>query len=472
MKKVLFLGLVLFSSSFLFPQDKEKEFLSYWEGKLKIGATELTLVVKVFKNDDQSLGAFLDSPDQGQKNIPVSTIEITSDSMKFVMNNIGVKFLGKFSDDKSKIEGTFYQSGMNLPLELKKVEKVSEVKHPQNPKRPFPYNEEEITFFNKEENISLAGTLTYPKEGKLFPAVILVSGSGPQDRDESLLGHKPFLVISDYLTRNGIAVLRYDDRGVGKSTGNFSTATTVDFSNDALAAVEYLKTRKEINPKKIGIIGHSEGGLIAPMCAANSNDVAFIVLLAGPGVRGKEILELQNELIMRANGSSEDEIKKSLSQSKKIYQLIIDEVDSSSIYNKLVEMYNEEFSKMTDEEKKKPENSKEYFERQAKTVLSPWFRFFIKYDPRPTLEQITIPVLALNGEKDLQVPPKQNLPEIEKALKNAGNKNFKIVKLPKLNHLFQPTETGSVSEYAKIETTFSEDTLKIIKDWILDITKN
>jgi hypothetical protein len=266
--------------------------------------------------------------------------------------------------------------------------------------------------------------------------------------------------------------LRYDDRGVGKSTGNFSTATTVDFSNDALAAVEYLKTRKEINPKKIGIIGHSEGGLIAPMCAANSNDVAFIVLLAGPGVRGKEILELQNELIMRANGSSEDEIKKSLSQSKKIYQLIIDEVDSSSIYNKLVEMYNEEFSKMTDEEKKKPENSKEYFERQVKTVLSPWFRFFIKYDPRPTLEQITIPVLALNGEKDLQVPPKQNLPEIEKALKNAGNKNFKIVELPKLNHLFQPAETGSVSEYAKIETTFSEDALKIIKDWILDITKN
>lgn len=470
MKKLFIL--ILISSSFLFSQDKEKVFSSFWKGKLKIGPNELTLVVKIYKNDDGTFGAFLDSPDQVQKDIPISTIELTNDSLKFRIKNIGANFFGKLDENKQIADGTFYQSGMSLPLELKRVEKISEVNRPQNPKRPFPYNEEEVTFTNKEENISLAGTFTFPKDGNNFPAVVLVTGSGPQDRDESLLGHKPFLVISDYLSRNGIAVLRYDDRGVGKSKGNFSSATSVEFSNDALAAVDYLKTRKEVNPKKIGIIGHSEGGLIAPMCAANSNDIAFIVLLAGPGVRGDDILELQTELVMRANGSSESEIKKSLEQNKIIYDMILNDVDSVSIHNKLIEMYNEEVSKMSDEEKKKPENLKEYFERQVKAALSPWFRFFIKYDPRPTLEQITIPVLALNGENDLQVSPKQNLPEIEKALKIAGNKNFKIVELPKLNHLFQPTETGAVSEYSKIEITFSEDALRIIKDWILDITKN
>jgi len=285
------------------------------------------------------------------------------------------------------------------------------------------------------------------------------------------MGHKPFLVIADYLTRNGIAVLRFDDRGIAKSKGSFATATSADFATDALAAVEYLKTRKEIDSKKIGIAGHSEGGMIAPMCAVNSNDVSFIVLLAGTGVTGEEILLLQTELILKANGSPKEEVEKSIKQNKLIYEVIKEEADSLIMYNKLVELYNEDVSKMSEDEKKKPENSKDMFERGAKQILSPWFRFFIKYDPRPTLEQVNVPVLALNGGKDLQVDPKQNLPEIEKALKSGGNKNFKTVELPGLNHLFQPAETGAPGEYAKIETTFSEDALKIMKDWIISVTK-
>jgi hypothetical protein len=207
------------------------------------------------------------------------------------------------------------------------------------------------------------------------------------------------------------------------------------------------------------------------MCAVSSNDVSFIVMLAGPGVSGKDILILQTELIMKAEGSKEKEINKAIEQNKRFYKVITEETDSTLMYKKLLAMYDEYISKLSDDEKKKPENSKESFDRAFKTLLSPWFRFFIKYNPQLIMEQVTVPVLALSGEKDLQVPPFQNLPEIEKALKAGGNKNFKTIELPGLNHLFQPAKTGGVSEYGNIETTFSEDALKIMKDWILSITK-
>ncbi len=472
MKKILYafvLMVVIAVNSFA--QQTEKKYESLWEGKLKIGAVELRLVLKIYQTEDKTHHADLDSPDQGALNIPTTYTSVTDDSLKFEIKNIGASFSGAFIKDSALVRGKFAQSRMNMPLTLKKIDKLTEVKRPQMPKKPFEYNEEEITFENKEANITLAGTFTFPKgEGK-YPAVVMVTGSGPQDRDESLLGHKPFLVISDYLTRNGIAVLRFDDRGIGKSKGNFAAATSVDFATDALAAVEYLKTRKEVDAKKIGIAGHSEGGLIAPMCAVNSSDVSFIVLLAGPGVSGKDVIVLQTELILRANGSKEEDVQKAKNENMRIFNVVAEETDSLQMFNKLLAMYNDDISKMSDEEKKKPENSKESFDRNIKQILSPWFRFFIKYDPKPTLEQVTVPVLALNGEKDLQVDPKQNLPEIEKALKTGGNKNFKTIELPGLNHLFQPATTGAPAEYSTIETTFSEDALKIVKDWILEVTK-
>ena len=472
MKKILYafvLMVVIAVNSFA--QQTEKKYESLWEGKLKIGAVELRLVLKIYQTEDKTHHADLDSPDQGALNIPTTYTSVTDDSLKFEIKNIGASFSGAFIKDSALVRGKFAQSRMNMPLTLKKIDKLTEVKRPQMPKKPFEYNEEEITFENKEANITLAGTFTFPKgEGK-YPAVVMVTGSGPQDRDESLLGHKPFLVISDYLTRNGIAVLRFDDRGIGKSKGNFAAATSVDFATDALAAVEYLKTRKEVDAKKIGVAGHSEGGLIAPMCAVNSSDVSFIVLLAGPGVSGKDVIVLQTELILRANGSKEEDVQKAKNENMRIFNVVAEETDSLQMFNKLLAMYNDDISKMSDEEKKKPENSKESFDRNIKQILSPWFRFFIKYDPKPTLEQVTVPVLALNGEKDLQVDPKQNLPEIEKALKTSGNKNFKTIELPGLNHLFQPATTGAPAEYSTIETTFSEDALKIVKDWILEVTK-
>lgn len=472
MKNMFYLFLIIFTTStIVHSQQAGKKYESLWEGKLKISSVSLRLVLKVFKNSDGSLGAFLDSPDQGANNIPVSSITLSEDSLKFAIQTIGGSYIGEIIKDSAVVKGTFKQGDMVLPLDLKKIEKLTVVNRPQEPKKPYPYNDEEISFENKIANISLSGSFTYPKSGGTFPAVILITGSGPQDRDETILNHKPFLVIADYLTRNGIAVLRYDDRGIGKSKGNFAAATTENFATDAQAAVEYLKTRKEVDPKKIGVVGHSEGGLIAQIVAVNSNDVNFIVLLAGPGLPGKDILLLQGRLIGKASGGKEEAINKAMKLNEKMYDVILSESENAVAEKKIKALYEEYYNTLSTEERKEADDGKQMFEQGVKQLTSPWLRFFMKFDPRPILENVTVPVLALNGEKDLQVPPKENLSEIEKALNVGGNKNFKTIMLPNLNHLFQTAITGSPTEYGTIEETFSPDALKIIKDWILTITK-
>jgi uncharacterized protein len=285
-----------------------------------------------------------------------------------------------------------------------------------------------------------------------------------------VFGHKPFFVISDYLTRIGIAVLRYDDRGVGKSKGNFSVATTIDFMTDALAAVEYLKSRKEIDANYIGIVGHSEGGMVAPLAASNSEDVKFIVMLAGPGMIGKDLIPLQTKLSMMASGLKEDAANKQSTKMQTIFDIIVNGPDSLLAYKKLFELYEKEISRLSEEEKNMQENSKLAFDGLAKQYLSPWFRFFLKYDPQPALENVKVPVLAMNGEKDLQVPAKENLSLVEAALKAGGNTKYKIAMLPGLNHLFQTATTGGGDEYGKIEETFSPIALKVMGDWILELT--
>ncbi len=444
---------------------------SYWEGKLMAPGMPIRVILKTFNKEDGSLSALLDVIDQNAKDIPVTSIVFTNDSLNFSIATMASTYKGKYIKDSLIVRGSMKQGLFDMTLDLTKVDKPSAINRPQTPKEPFPYNSEEVVFENKIEKFNLAGTLTIPKGNGKYPAVILVTGSGPQDRDETLLMHKPFAVLADYLTRNGIAVLRYDDRGVGLSKGSFAKATSMDFAQDALAAVEFLKTRKEIDSKKIGIAGHSEGGLIAPMCAATSSDVAFIVLLAGPGISGKEILLMQTQLILKAEGSTQKELENADKLNKRIYDVIENEADSLTTFNKLRALFDEDVKNLSAEEKNKPEYSEQAFSRKVSILLNPWFRFFVKYDPRPILEQLTIPVLAINGEKDLQVPPKENLKAIDDALKTANNKNYKIVELPNLNHLFQPTSTGKPSEYGQIETTFSEDALKIIGDWIKQTTK-
>ncbi len=424
----------------------------------------------MYQTQLDTLSTTLDSPDQNAYGIKVDSTLFRNDSVYFGIPPIKGSFDGTFQGDS--IAGTWHQGGNTWPLILKKTEKAEGPKRTQMPQKPYPYNEEEVTFTDKEAGIELAGTLTYPKEGGPFPAVVLVTGSGPQDRDETLLGHKPFLVLADYLTRQGIAVLRYDDRGVGKSAGKFSTATTQDFVNDALAAVEYLENRKDIQRNETGIIGHSEGGLIAPLAAVKSSDVNFIVLMAAPGVTGRKILLEQSELIEKSIGMSDEKIKSGTELANKFYNIVENEKDSAAAAEKIKTVFRNYYASLDSADKAEFGNDPEsVFDRQAKTLLTPWFKFFLTYDPKPTLEKVKVPVLAINGENDLQVPPDQNLPAIKEALKAGGNKDYKVIEIPKLNHLFQTSETGSPTEYAKIEETISPKALEIIGNWIKEHTK-
>jgi len=292
------------------------------EGKLKVPGAELRIVFNISKNPDGILTATLDSPDQGATGIPVEEVVFKDNTLRLEVKSVGAVFEGKVSEDFLVIEGELKQSGGAFPLTVKRVDKAVEILRPQEPKKPYPYIEEEVVYKNKEAEITLAGTLTLPPGKSSLPAVLLITGSGPQDRNETIYGHYPFMVLADYLTRQGIAVLRVDDRGVGESTGDFSLATSEDFASDVLAGIEYLKTRKEINPEQIGLIGHSEGGLIAPMVAIKSPDVAFIILMAGTGLTGEEILYLQGALISRAMGVSEEDITKGLQFNKNIIPLL------------------------------------------------------------------------------------------------------------------------------------------------------
>lgn len=443
-----------------------------WSGKLSLPNTiKLTIVFNLQKDKTDKYIATMDSPDQGAKGISTESVTIKEDSILIRVPVIAGSFEGKIFTDSMKIDGKWKQGGMNLDLVLYKVDKVEEVKRPQEPKEPFPYKVEDVKFENKIDNIMLAGTLIMPQEGENFPAVIMITGSGGQNRNEELLGHKPFLVIADYLTRNGFAVLRYDDRGIAESTGNHSTATTENFAVDALSAVEFLKTRNEINHSKIGMIGHSEGGMIAPMAAVQSDDVAFIVLMAGPGISGDSILYLQGELIQRAEGTSGEEIRKSANIQRKLFRLIKEINDDEVLKSKIEEIFREEYTLLSDKDKSKMGDPEAYLQMQMKTITSPWFKYFVKYDPIPVLEKVKCPVLAINGEKDLQVPPKENLSAIENALKRGGNKNYEIKMLTGLNHLFQTSKTGAISEYGQIEETISPVALETILNWLNRITK-
>jgi pimeloyl-ACP methyl ester carboxylesterase len=382
------------------------------------------------------------------------------------MKMLGGSYEGKLSDDGKQIDGKWKQGALSLALVLKPGERVAPPKRPQEPQPPFPYSAEEVSYENKEAGIKIAGTLTLPKEGGPFPVVLLISGSGPQDRNEEIAGHKPFLLWADYLTRRGIAVLRVDDRGVGGTGGKPLESTIEDHVGDALAGVEYLKSRSDIDAQKIGLMGHSEGGLVAPAAAAKSGDVAFIVLLAGTGVSGEEVLYSQGKLIAKAAGASDETAAQNEAMQRKIFAIVKETDDPAAAAIKLAALVIEITVSLTEEQKKAVEASAGLAEQQMKMVLTPWFRHFLTYDPGPVLEKVKCPVLAICGEKDLQVDPKLNLPPIEAALKAAGNKDYTIKELPGLNHLLQQSKDGGIAEYQQIEETINPAALELVATWL------
>jgi hypothetical protein len=435
-----------------------------WQGALEGNGMRLRLQLHVSHDDRKQLVAALDSPDQGVSGLPATKVTQKEAVFHFeipVVNGVYV-YEGKLNAARNAISGTWTQNDNTQKLDFQRSDKLLELVRPQNPLKPYPYREEELTFPNAKAKISLAGTLTLPSGPGPFPAAILISDSGRQDRDESIAGHRPFLVLADHLTRKGFAVLRFDKRGIGKSTGNYDQATTEDFAADADAAVGYMKSRKEIDARKIGLIGHSEGGTIAPLVATHSNDVAWIVLLAGPGLKGEDLLLLQTETSLKTAGVTDGEIFRTVSFNKQSYALVRQEKDPAALEAKLNELI-----QSTSTGASMPAGA---LQAQVHLLVSPWFRAFLDYDPVPALQKTACPVLVLNGEKDLQVPPKENLSKIKKALEDGGNKDFLTTELPGLNHLFQHGPTGSPTEYGAIEETMALEALNAISDWVLKHT--
>lgn len=466
MKKFTLVFLIVLISFTSFGQD----ITGQWNGALKVQGTQLRLIFKI-SNKDNGLISTMDSPDQGAEGIPTTTTSFENSTLKIALTSAKIEYEGILGKDNI-IVGNFKQAGQIFPMNLskEKIEKETLVR-PQEPTKPFPYYSEDIVFENKKAGINLAGTLTLPKKEGLFPVVILISGSGPQNRDEELLGHKPFLVLSDYLTKNGIAVLRFDDRGTALSKGDFKTATSFDFATDVEAGIEYLKTRKEINKKQIGLIGHSEGALIAPIVASRSKDISFIVLLAGPGIQGDKLLLLQQKLIGKASGISDENLAKNELTNRKAFDIVNQSTSNAQLNIDLTNFIKQSLKDSPNTEIPGGMSEDDFVKLQVDQITNPWMQCFIKYNPAPTLEKVKCPILALNGAKDLQVPPKENLEAIKEALIKGGNKKATIKELQNLNHLFQECKTGLPQEYSTIEQTFSPTALTEILNWLQTQTK-
>lgn len=470
--RALILGFLSFLVTSGFSQGHEivAKVAGTWSGPLKVQGIELTLVFNFSSNASDSVTVTIDSPDQGAKDIPTSSVQLSKDSLIIKSKALKGSFRGALNADYTICQGSWKQSGMTFPLELRHLDKKFARNRPQEPQPPFPYQEKEVFFTNSASGNSLAGTLTMPKEKGNYPAAILITGSGPQNRDEELMGHKPFLVLADWLTRQGIVVLRYDDRGVAKSTGDFQSATSADFATDASAAVDFLKSQPGIDTLHIGLIGHSEGGLIAPMVASARKDVGFIVLMAGPGVTGEQILLLQSALLAKADSASDKDIEIATKLNTEIYQILKKNPDNEKASEKIrkeILSYNKKIPPGKNEERM----DEKAINIQLKTLTSPWFRYFLTANPADYLGKVKCPLLALNGSLDLQVPPKENLRAIEKAMIFGGNSHYTIEEIPGVNHLFQTAKTGKPDEYQKTEETISPAVLEKISGWILKVVQ-
>lgn len=434
-----------------------------WAGKLNVAPSVSLRLVLIIEYDGDKYNSQLISIDQGNAIINSVNTTITDNKLTTTFSTINAKYIATISE--SELNGTFTQSGQQFHLVMIRADEETKTGNnpPQTPKAPFPYNTEEVTFINRIEGNILSGTLTTPKDTNCkVPAVLLVSGSGSQNRDSEIYGHKPFWVIADYLTRNGIAVLRYDDRAVGSSGIGNINVTTADLAYDAEAGVEYLRSRNEFS--SVGVIGHSEGGTIAFILAGDSNYQTpdFIISMAGAALTGAEILTYQNDYALSQIDIPDNDKTLAMATNRAIYNAILDSEELNSDVIKAVTTVVEN-SVPTGTN---PEAAAQQVTHIVKQVTTPWTYRFIKFDPRIVIENIKIPVLALNGSLDRQVESKSNLETIQSALNRGGNNSYKVIELNGLNHLFQKAETGSIAEYAQIEETINLALLKNLTEWI------
>lgn len=448
--------------------DRGESVVGDWTGTLSIGAFQIRLDfhLQADPEDPNKLTGTLDSPDQGAMGIPMSRVEANGDKLGFESSAAGAYFMGE-RNDQGEYVGHWHQGQQKLPLTLKRG--ATDIKRPQTPVPPFDYVVEDVRFENPDGGHKMAGTLTLPRDTSTpVAAAIMVTGSGPQDRDETLLAHKPFAVIADALAKRGVAVLRYDDRGFGESGGKFAGATVTEFTSDAAAAVAYLRKDARIDPDRVGVIGHSEGGLVAPLIAAEDDRIGFIVLLAAPGVPLDQLMRKQWKDMGRVMGATEERLAEADGTADAMLEIILSEAETNeetvaalrAVIEKSLETAPPEEKKMV-EEMGGPDAS-------IQTLLSVWFRDLMRRDPATPLTKVTCPVLSITGAKDLQVDPGMNQPAIAEILKAAGNTQATVKTLPNLNHLFQNADTGSVAEYGQIEETFDVDALKLMVDWVVE----
>ena len=445
----------------LAPATAVSKFEGTWQGAIETGNMRMRLQLHLSHDEQGHLIAALDSLDQSIQGIPASQVTEKASDLKLELSAFGAEYTGTLDPTKNKIAGDWSQHGNVEKLDFQRSDRVLELRRPQNPTKPFPYAEEQISF-PASAGATLAATLTIPPGAGPFPAAVLIAGSGPTDRDESLAGHKPFLVLADLLTRKGIAVLRYDKRGVAQSTGDFAASTMDDFTQDEQAALQYLKSRKEVDAKRLGIIGHSEGGILAALAATHSNDVNWLVLLASPATSGEKTLLRQSELIARTGGLPEEQITRSLEFDRKAYAAVREEKDTAALTRRL--------TALVDQSGLSAAMPPAAVQAQIRTMTSPWFRQFLDYDPAPGYEKIKCPVLAMNGTRDLQVDSAENVPLLRKAFESSGNKDVTIVEVDGVNHLFQTAQSGSPALYGAIEETMSPEVQTAIANWVTQHT--
>jgi pimeloyl-ACP methyl ester carboxylesterase len=461
---------LLFAAAGVFAQEGPAQLAGIWQGALELPAGQRLRLVVEFNDEGGALTGTMDSVDQGARDLPIDSIQLENGSLVFTMRAIGGRYEGELAASGDELVGTWSQGAGNLPLTLRRDANLPVLARPQEPARPLPYREEEVAY-ESAPGVRLAATLTLPQGGGPFPAVVLITGSGPQDRDEAIVGHRPFYVLADALTRRGIAVLRADDRGVRGSMGNFAAATTEDFATDALAGVRYLAARADIRDDAIGLVGHSEGGVVAPLAATRAapeaRAVRFLVLLAGPGVPLGDILTEQQRLILGVQGAPAAMIDANERVLERLIAIALEESDPDRAAAAMD-------AALTDFIATLPEGVRPavraQMQAQVQQMNSAWMRWMLTYDPQPTLRALEIPVLALFGERDLQVPPRQNRAPLEAALRAAGHPATQVVVLPGLNHLFQAASTGAPSEYAMIEETMNEAALELVGRWIVERT--
>ena len=438
-----------------------------WHGILDVQGQKVPLVFH-FENVDGHWQGTMDSPAQGALGIPLTDVALADSQLVVGIAAAGIRYEGRIVAADS-VAGTFHQGGLQLPLALQRNKEAAAtpaVRRPQEPQPPFPYQTEEVTFAGGHDGVRLAGTRTLPDGEGPWPAAVVLAGSGPNDRDQHLFGHKTLLVIADDLARRGIATLRYDKRGVAASEGAYATATARDFADDARAACDYLSQRAEIDPARVGLIGHSEGGMIAPLVAGDRPDVAFLALLAAPGIPIDSLMVIQNHKLGQTAGMNDAQLAQALATNREIYRLLREIADSDSLHAELDRLLREQaLANGIPAEQIDP-----FVAAQVQQLASPWHRYFINYDPEPALVALKAPVLAINGENDQQVTAKENLHGIASALRKGGNTQVTIKAFPTLNHLLQESETGAVSESATIEQTVAPVVLETLSHWIKQVT--